>query len=291
MISAGIVLYNPNISRLKESIKAVENQVDEIILFDNGSNNIKEVKKLLCSKSRIKLIDGGKNSGIANALNRIAIQAIKDSNKWLLTLDQDSVVNDNLIEVYKKYMKLPRVGQLSCLYRDRNRDKKRIYGNKRGIYGNNKVIKSKYAITSGSLINLAALREVGGFDSSFFIDWVDMEICCALRAKNYETYQLNYVGFLHELGNPTSFHFLGLKGYTSNYPAFRYYYGARNSIEVALRYPKEENLFVRLLIQLKLVGKINLYEKNKIKKSKAIFKGIKDGIKNRKLVRKDYINL
>lgn len=291
MIAAGIVLFNPNVLRLKESIKAVENQVDEIILLDNGSNNIEEIKKILYSKSHIKLIDLGKNTGIANGLNKIAIQAIKDSNKWLLTLDQDSVVNANLIKVYKKYMQLPRIGQLTCLYKDRNRDTEKIYGNKKRIFENKKVIQSKYAITSGSLINLTALKEVGGFDSSFFIDWVDMEICCALRNKKYETYQINYVGFLHELGNPTPINFLGFKSYTSNYPAFRYYYGARNSIEVALRYPKEENLFIRLLIQLKLVGKINFYEKNKIKKSKAIFKGIKDGLKNGKTIRKNYINV
>ena len=37
---AGIVLYNPDLGRLKENIESICKQVDKVILIDNGSDNI-----------------------------------------------------------------------------------------------------------------------------------------------------------------------------------------------------------------------------------------------------------
>ena len=42
-ISAGIVLFNPDIERLKENIDAVIVQCTHVYLVDNGSKNISEV--------------------------------------------------------------------------------------------------------------------------------------------------------------------------------------------------------------------------------------------------------
>ena len=46
-ISAGIVLFNPNIERLNENIQAIVGQVDRVILFDNGSSNYVQIKNFL----------------------------------------------------------------------------------------------------------------------------------------------------------------------------------------------------------------------------------------------------
>ena len=43
-ISAGIVLFNPDIKRLKENIDAVIVQCTHLYLVDNGSGNVDEVK-------------------------------------------------------------------------------------------------------------------------------------------------------------------------------------------------------------------------------------------------------
>ena len=44
-ICAGIVLFNPSISRLKSNISAISCQVEKVFLQDNGSANVDEVKK------------------------------------------------------------------------------------------------------------------------------------------------------------------------------------------------------------------------------------------------------
>lgn len=70
-IIAGIVLFNPEISRLKKNISTITNQVEKIVLFDNGSSNIEEIKEVALGNSKLILIQSKKNIGIAAALNRI----------------------------------------------------------------------------------------------------------------------------------------------------------------------------------------------------------------------------
>ena len=69
MVIAGIVLYNPNINRLIENVKAIENQVKMVLLVDNGSNNIDLVYSAFRRDNSIMIICNGKNLGIARALN------------------------------------------------------------------------------------------------------------------------------------------------------------------------------------------------------------------------------
>ena len=52
-ISAGIVLYEPELKRLLENVTAIIRQVDTVIIVDNASSNIKEVKEVLSRFSNI----------------------------------------------------------------------------------------------------------------------------------------------------------------------------------------------------------------------------------------------
>ena len=79
-ICAGIVTFNPEISRLSENIDAIRNQVDAIFIVDNNSNNINIIKKIISKDSGIKLICNNQNRGIATALN----QLMKAAEDWKL---------------------------------------------------------------------------------------------------------------------------------------------------------------------------------------------------------------
>lgn len=96
-IFAGIVLFNPEISRLKENITHILGQVDRLILVDNGSNNKEEIQSGIqnFNTDKILYIDLHKNKGIAAALNVIAESTESCGVKWVLTLDQDTVCKDD----------------------------------------------------------------------------------------------------------------------------------------------------------------------------------------------------
>lgn len=270
-ILAGIVTYNPDITRLRENIEAISGQVDEVAIFDNGSNNSFEIKELQ-NEYDISIIFSKQNTGIAFALNKLAEYSLNKNYEWLLTLDGDSVVYPNLVLNYKKYVELPNIGQLSCKRKDRNINANIETKNK----GPKKV---KYAITSASLIKLEALKECGGFDNQLFIDWVDNEICCALRKAGYETYEMDYIGLLQEMGHAKKVRFLNKTFYRPNYSPIRYYYNARNSVFVSRLYPNEESTLSIIFNQLKVIVLNFLYEKEKKEKFKAILNGLFDGMK------------
>ena len=102
LTAAGIVLYNPDINRMKENINAIINQVDYVILVDNGSKNKSDIEAAIehsfYNSDKLIINFSQKNNGIAWALNQIFKIAEEQSVKWVLTLDQDSVCPSDIIE-------------------------------------------------------------------------------------------------------------------------------------------------------------------------------------------------
>ena len=270
-VLALIVLYNPDMNRLNQNIEAVSLQVDEVVLVDNGSDNIDEVKNNI--KNSVTFIYNDKNVGIARALNEGFEYAIKNEYDWVLTLDQDSVTEKHLVEIYKKYLHLPDIGMLTCNFVDRNSD----------IILEEEQQKEYYTvsrcITSASFCSVEAYIKSGGFDDYMFIDYVDHDYSAKMYKNNYKIYRINYDGLLHEIGHTKVYHFFGLRAVSTNHSAFRQYYMARNNIILAKKYPEYYKMRNRIIVELCRWIVILLFEKNKFKKLSRRFNGIKDGIK------------
>lgn len=270
-ISAGIVLFDPDINRLKENISAVIVQCTHIYLVDNGSNNIDEVKELLnqYKQSKISILCNTENQGIAKALNQLTAAAQKGGFEWILTLDQDSVAPSNIVEEFEKYTNNLNAGMLCPVICDRNK----------GV-----VVEAKdgykeidECITSGSLLNIKAWSEIGSFDESMFIDGVDFDICYRLRKNGYKILCVQSVVLLHELGRIEYHRFLIWKVLVKNHSAFRKFYIARNTVYLARK--EHTNIVKAILQNIKLFLIAVCYEDDKWKKSKKIFQGTIDGFK------------
>ena len=100
-ICAGIVTYNPELSRLRENVGAiVRNGISHIVIADNASGNYDEIRRAFADAD-ICFIANRENTGIAYALNQILETAERRfGSEWVLTLDQDSVAADELIDRY-----------------------------------------------------------------------------------------------------------------------------------------------------------------------------------------------
>lgn len=274
-VSAGIVLFNPNIKRLSENINAVIVQCNHLYLVDNGSSNVEEVFNLLkeYDQSKISLICNKINLGIATALNQFTITAMKDGYEWILTLDQDSVSPSNIIKEFEKYITYQNIGMLCPVINDRNK-------------GEEIKIKESYSeinecITSGSLLNIEAWNNIGGFDENMFIDGVDFDICYRLRQSGYKILCIQSVILLHELGRIEYHRFLFWRVLVKNHSAFRKYYIARNIIYTAKKRRSTLLVVKGLLQEIKMLGIVALYEEDKLNKSKSVFRGINDGFKGK----------
>ncbi len=274
-ISAGIVLFNPDIKRLKENIDAVIIQCTHLYLVDNGSGNVDEVKGLLnqYNQSKISILWNRENQGIAKALNQLTSAAQKEGFDWILTLDQDSVVPSNIVGEFEKYINNSSVGILCPIICDRNKDEE--------IKINEDCTEIDECITSGSLLNIKAWSEIGGFDERMFIDGVDFDICYRLRQRGYKIYCIHSVVLLHELGHIEYHRFLFWKVLVKNHSAFRKYYIARNIIYTAKKRRSTLLVVKGLLQEIKLIGIVIFYEEDKLNKIRCICRGIYDGFKGK----------
>ena len=274
-ISAGIVLFNPDIKRLKENIDAVIIQCTHLYLVDNGSGNVDEVKGLLnqYNQSKISILWNRENQGIAKALNQLTSAAQKEGFDWILTLDQDSVVPSNIVGEFEKYINNSSVGILCPIICDRNKDEE--------IKINEDCTEIDECITSGSLLNIKAWSEIGGFDERMFIDGVDFDICYRLRQRGYKIYCIHSVVLLHELGHIEYHRFLFWKVLVKNHSAFRKYYIARNIIYTAKKRRSTLLVVKGLLQEIKMIGIVIFYEEDKLNKSRCICRGIYDGFKGK----------
>lgn len=270
---AGIVLYNPELGRLKENLEAIIPQVKRVVLVDNASENIDEIVSLLNLYPNCDLMQNKKNEGIAYALNQILEYAEEKGFKWFLTLDQDSVCSSDLLKVYEKYLDFEKIAIITSRVVDRNFTVRNPFDEKEEYRY------VTYCITSGCLVNTVICRACGGWDSQMFIDNVDGDICINYKTHGYHVLSINYGGILHEVGHGKNVRFLWMKDQIYNHPAFRHYYIARNRIYVARKYPEEFVIWREVCKEVRNLRLILCFEDDKIAKCKARIRGIRDGFK------------
>lgn len=269
---AGIVLFNPNLKRLQENYEAISAQVDKVLFIDNGSNNKDEIGLWLDGKTDIDFITNDINRGIATALKQIMDFAIDKQYDWVVTLDQDSVVNDKLIDNYLKYVNIPDTGLLTCNIVDRNFVEVDQFPETGWKY-------VTQCITSASMMSVVAYKKTDGYDEKMFIDSVDFDICLNLKKHGLKIVKINYDGVLHEVGKGKNVRLLFKDYIVYNHSAFRNYYIARNHLYLIRKYPESFNTLKEYIREIRSEVLIILFEKNKFSKLRSRWKGIIDSKK------------
>ena len=273
---AGVVtLYNPSDEDIN-NINTYINDIEELYVIDNteGKSNESRIPK----NKKIKYYFKNDNMGVASAINIAAEKAIKDGYDWLLTMDQDTKVNDGVIKKLKTDIltkDMDKVGIITPWHNTKLLDKK----------PNSKIDYPHDVMTSGNILNLKIWKEINGFKDWLFIDGIDIEYCLNLRKNGYKIMRDNTVFIDHNLGNIFYKQFLGKPRLCTNHTAIRRYYMARNYRYIFDMYKDYDYEFCLKLTKYKKdIIKILLYEKNSFKKILGIYKGIidyKKGIKGK----------
>ena len=268
-ILIGIVTYNPDLERFAENISMICNQGKFLIVFDNGSENSKEISDIVIHHKG-KFIDNKKNRGIAYGLKYIMDYAATAKFDWVLTLDQDSVAAENLLEEYKKHIDYPDVGAMTCIIKDRN-----IVSMKSS---SDKVEEINSCITSGCFMNVGAYGKTPGYDEKLFIDFVDFDICFSLIEEGYKVIKIPYEGLLHEVGHGKNVVFLKKNYIVYNQQYWRRYYIVRNDIYVSKKHRELQPLLRTVLRQTRNILLVCIFENQKLKKFFLGVKGLLAGL-------------
>lgn len=279
-VAAGVVTYNPDIDLLRQNIDAVIDLVDALLIVDNGSANIEELRQLMVSfKTRgyeqTELIEFENNLGIAAALNCLLQKGKEKGYKWVLTLDQDSRVPDNIINANaEKLLCDERIGIISAVIDNKNRPAQKLKREDR-LYS-----EIKKCITSASLTSVDSWERVGGFDEWMFIDEVDHEFCARLRKCGYSILRNNEVVLTHSIGKAHEARFLWKKITFSSHSPFRKYYQIRNLIYESRKIHGRITIYT-LYMLCRYYAKVIIFEDNRIEKLKKMNQGLLDGLKTR----------
>lgn len=292
MIVSIIVLFNPDFDHLFKFIESLSSQVDKVILVDNTPQDLKNylsIEKIKIQKSNI-YIDLGDNKGIAFAHNAGIKKARELNSEYLIIFDQDSTVEEgfvnNLVKLYKDLsLDNKKIAAIGPSYLDIKTNQLAPAISFNGL----KVIRTipnpdknytpaDYIISSGTLIKLSILNEIGLMMEELFIDYVDIE--WGLRAKQlgYTCFIANQVVMRHSIGD-ASIRVPIFNKYVNIHSDFRKYFILRNAIYLILysnlplnwrvvQIPKTLMYFMFLLIFLP----------SKLRTIKIFFKALKDAI-------------
>lgn len=252
-VLAAVVTYHPEIPLLKQNLDALSSQVDQILVFDNASANIGEIRNLAASFDRVRLIENDQNLGLPANYNRAARMARDLDCPWLLLMDQDTVVPSDLIRKYMEYTSDPQAAVISPVVWDVNSlDPEEALRN----LPEGPVSCVDHCISSASLNRVDILLAIGGFEERLFIDYVDIEYCMRARLNGYKILCVHDCLVKHRLGDGPErrVRFLWKKWRIRPYSLTRTYHFYRNSIYVARKYgdrldiwPGDFRVFLSLL--------------------------------------------
>jgi rhamnosyltransferase len=253
-------------------------QAGALVIVDNGSGGeTQDMLRRIAADARVSLVLNPTNLGIASALNLGVERARGLGFAWVLLLDQDSDLHDDLlaslIEVRAAYPEPARVAVIGAGFGEETRAAPAAAWQE-----------VESVITSGSLIPLALHAAIGPFRDEFFIDYVDSEYCFRARAQGYRVLRTAKPLMSHTIGAPTRHDLLGIAKWTTNHSPDRRYYIARNDT-VMLReyggYAFGSWALKSLGRRLRTCKRIVLYERSKARKIAAVSAGWWDGVRGR----------
>lgn len=286
-VCAVIVSYNPE-PQLLDNASALLAQVRELVIVDNGSEGqSNELLEKLSLMANTKVIRNGKNLGIAAALNLGIRHAIDLGYTWVATFDQDSSPPGEFIKrLFEAYTCCPyrdSVAVVGPRYREKHIQPEFIRSfvkkHEHELFSSVRV-----TMTSGNLVKTQIFQKVGFFDEPLFIDYVDYEFCMRVRKGGWHIIEAQKALLEHTCGANTVRRVGRKVVRTSNHSALRRYYISRNRMILFRRYFKQETFWVlddmRKCIFIEPV-RVLLFERDRMAKMRATFKGLRDGILNR----------
>ncbi len=278
---AVVVTYHPD-DEFPGRVARLADQVSRVYVVDNASSE--GARRMLADVARdprVELLLVDTNEGIGAALNRGCDRALADGFAWVVTSDQDSVVEPTMVAelaaIWAEHPERDRVKIVAPNY---------VMGAGVGVRFPRNAARwheMPTAITSGALTSLAAYREVGPFRADFFIDSVDEEFCLRLRRRGMIVVCSRKPLMRHSLGNARTHRILWRDFPQSHHATFRRYYMARNRVltlrEYGLREPRWA--LARLKIITLELFTVPLLEADKLAKVRAMLLGLWHGILGR----------
>lgn len=269
-VAAIIVSFNDSYA-VERCAGALRDQVAAIIVVDNGStpDHIRVLQNL-GRDEKITLLPARANLGIGAAIN-LALDGLDDSAfDWILTMDQDSIAAPDMVAAmlqaaldFPKSAFTPLIADIG--HADLGAAPTEV----------------PYAITSGNLVPLAAMRRVKGLDPDLFIDGVDFDFSLRLREAGFRIARVPAATMAHSLGQVVPDQ--PRRRFHTDHSPLRRYYMARNLILNLKRHARHFPGFLSKLSVVAVLSVLNtlVYGPKRRESLAMIGRGIVHGLRGR----------
>jgi rhamnosyltransferase len=279
---------------LIELLYRLRNQVTHTIIVDNASPKTNQALLEARDFSEVTLISNYENLGIGHALNQGMEVAIQKGYAWVVTFDQDSYPEVNMVmELHRALSSAVDANSIAMIAPqiiDIN------YGRvsrflMRGLPFSYRRLKCEqvlfqtvtYAITSGAMVNTEIYQELRGFREEFFMDFIDIEFCLRAQIKGYKILAVCSAKLLHSFGNRRVVTLGPITLHPSFHSPERWYTISRNRIQMiksfGLRLPHW--LSYEFVATVFTTSRMLLTEDRRKSKCLAMIRGTWDGCRDK----------
>lgn len=287
-----VVTFHPD-EGVRDRIRKMRAECGRLVVVDNGSGD--DTAKLLDGLPEVTLVRLPQNLGVATALNRGAAWALAQGDEWIVTFDQDSLPQPGMVPaLMATAVLLPMAGVVGPRILDtvRGREPYRWiccsdqwpFCFRRIVCEDEDLATVTSVITSGSLVSLDAWQKVGGFEDSFFIDYVDNDFCLRLTESGFRICVSHRAFLEHRLGTRTRHVVAGHDFRPTHHTPLRHYFIARNRITMWRRHAVAVPHWAVFDLCFAAYNGVRVlaFESHRWRKLKAMILGTWDGLCGRK---------
>lgn len=233
-----IVTFNPDPKELIRLLGAVVSQVRLVLVVDNGSKD--DVACLVSGSGvpRCHCYCLGRNFGIAAAINYGIEKANSFRTTHVVLFDQDSLPAPNMVErLFSTHKRLVdqgiKVAAVGPRYSDPRAGNPPPFIRRKGLRllradcSGLKPAAVDYLVSSGCLIAVRCIKDIGPMQSDLFIDYVDVEWGLRAAKMGYQSFGICDAYMHHNLGE-TPLTLFGRR--IPLHSPLRHYYHFRNAV-------------------------------------------------------------
>lgn len=211
-VTAVIVTFEPDLAALHAQLSRLRPQLAQVVIVDNASA-VEAAADLqgIAHAFKARLLRNARNLGIAAGLNRGIAAARSEGATHVLLMDQDSLpaadMVSNLADALVRLQAEGKVAAVGPVAEDLRTGEAAPFV-RVGFPLNRKIhasagecVRCDFLITSGSLVPLAALDEIGGMDEGLFIDNVDLEWSFRARRAGHALHGVGDARMGHRIGD------------------------------------------------------------------------------------------
>jgi rhamnosyltransferase len=201
-VCAGIVAHNPDIADVNVLIERLLASSKWVVVVDNSSAD-KSYLENLAKQPGVRIIRNNDNRGVSGGINQIIDYARQVKADFVAAFDQDTKISPDLVNTLaSNFERLLASGELVAAigplviddYTNHSlpfiqfRLPLNAHYSREESPESDQLVECDFLISSGCLMSMKAIDDIGSMNEALFIDNVDLDWCFRASHKKYKVY-------------------------------------------------------------------------------------------------------